>query len=402
MDETVRMGTVAGVRVGLHWSVLGIVALVSVGLAGYHLPQAYPGHSQLGYVLGGVVAAVLLVASLLAHEVAHAVVARRNGVAVEGITLWLLGGVARLRGEARTPGIELRIAVVGPATSLVLAAVFGFAAWVAYRFAGSGLGTAVLGYLALLNLVLAVFNMVPAAPLDGGRVLRAVLWRWTGDQYEAAVWAARSGRGLGFLLLTLGFVELLARGPGGVWWVLLGWFIVSIASAEEQQAKVSKALAGVRVRDVMSSPVESAEGHLTVERFLHEVALQRPHATFPLLDETGRFGGLVTLRQLRLLPLEARRSTTVVEVACPADRVSTAGPEEPLAAVLPRLSTAEGGRLVVLRSEEVIGIVSPSDVSRVVAEHGLLFGAPGGADLSMRGDESAPPDWWYPGQRERE
>lgn len=214
MNDTIALGRVAGLRVGLHWSVVGIVVLVVVGLAGYTLPLLYPGHSAVGYVLSGVAAAVLLVASLLAHEVSHAVVARRNGVAVDGITLWLLGGVARLRGEAGSPGAELVIAVVGPAASLVLAVLFGVAWWVADLMTAE-LVAAVLGYLALLNLVIAVFNMVPAAPLDGGRVLRAVLWRLGGDRYKAAVWSARAGRGLGFVLVALGFVELLARGVGG-------------------------------------------------------------------------------------------------------------------------------------------------------------------------------------------
>ncbi|GAA2804223.1 site-2 protease family protein [Saccharopolyspora taberi] len=396
MKATVPLGTVAGVRIGLHWSVVGIVVLVIIGLAGYQLPRAYPGHSPVGYVLGGVVAAVLLVVSLLAHELSHAVVARRNGVEVDGITLWLLGGVARLRGEAATPGRELRIAVVGPVASLVMAVLFGVAALAGGLLSGDALGIAVLGYLTALNLVIAVFNMVPAAPLDGGRVLRAVLWMWSGDRYRAAVWSARAGRGLGFLLVALGFVELLARGAGGLWWVLLGWFLASVAGAEEQQAKVRIALAGVRVRDVMSSPVETADGRLTVERFLQDVALQSRHSTFPLLDDAGRFAGLVTLGRLRGVPRQEREHTTVGEVARAADRVPAAGAEEPLAEVLPRLSTTEDGRLVVLRDGELVGIVSPSDISRVVADRGI--GLPGDTGPGGSSPEPPPSGWWYPGQ----
>lgn len=399
MKETIRLGRIAGVRVGLHWSVLGIVVLVAAGLGGYQLPGAFPGHSPLGYALGGIAAAVFLVGSLLGHEMAHALVARRNGVAVEGITLWLLGGVARLRGEDRTPGAELRIAVVGPVASVVLAAAFGVVAWAA-AFLGAGeLVVAVLGYLALLNLVLAVFNLVPAAPLDGGRVLRAALWLWRGDRFRAAVWSARAGRGLGFLLVLAGVVRLLTGGAEGLWWVLLGWFIVSVASAEEQQARVGVVLSGVRVHDVMSGRVETADGRLTVERFLQDVVLDRGHAAFPLLDEVGRFDGLVTLSRLRNVPRQERATTILRQVAAPAAEVPVAEPDEPLAGVLSRLTRTTEGRLLVFRSGELTGIVSPSDISRVVAEHGLSVEVPGGTDLTWEQHKPPPSGWWYPGQQ---
>ncbi|MFD0487655.1 site-2 protease family protein [Saccharopolyspora spinosporotrichia] len=164
MHGTIPPGRIAGVRVGLHWSVAGIVVVVAAGLAAYQLPAVYPGHSRIAYAVAGVAASGLLVCSLLGHELAHAVVARRNGVAVEGITLWLLGGVARLRDEARSPGADLRIATVGPTASAALAVAFGALAWTS-NLAGAGeLVIAVLGYLALLNVLLALFNLLPAAP----------------------------------------------------------------------------------------------------------------------------------------------------------------------------------------------------------------------------------------------
>lgn len=307
MKDTIPLGRFAGVRIGLHWSVVGIVALVTVGLGAYWLPAAFPGHTTAAYVLGGIAAAVLLVCSLLGHELAHAVVARRNGVAVEGITLWLLGGIARLRGEARTAGADLRIAVIGPVASAVLAVVFGVADGAAIRLGANELIVAVVGYLAVLNAALAVFNLVPAAPLDGGRVLRAVLWAWRGDRFRAAVWAAWAGRGFGFLLIVAGIVEVLVRSVNGLWWVLLGLFIVNVACAEERQARIGVALAGVRVRDVMSSPVETAEAGQSAAALLDEAAVGRRHPVFPVVDEeTRQLRGLVTLHHLRALPTEAR------------------------------------------------------------------------------------------------
>ncbi|GAA0516956.1 site-2 protease family protein [Saccharopolyspora thermophila] len=390
MNGAVPVGRVAGVRVELHWSVLGIVVLVAAGLAAYQLPRALPGHSALGYAVSGTATAVLLVGSLLAHETAHAVVARRNGVAVEGITLWLLGGLARLRGEARSPGAELRIAVVGPVTSAALAVIFGLLALGVARFGGA-LAVAVLSYLAVLNAVLAVFNLVPAAPLDGGRVLRAALWRWRGNRFQAAVWSARAGLGLGYLLIAAGFVQLVAQGAEGLWWAVLGLFITSTAVAEERQARAGLALRDVRVRDVMSHPVETADGARTAEQFLRE--LRTEHAAYPVRGVDGSVDGLVSLRRLRSLTAAERERTTLREAACPVDQVPAAEPDEPLADVLPRLGGFAEGRVLVFTAGRLCGIVSPSDISRSLAEHGASF-VP-----RVRDDpRPPPPDWWYPGQ----
>lgn len=184
MRSNLRLARIGGIPVELNVGVLVIVVVICLGLAFGRLPVAAPGLSVWAYLAAGAVAAVLFVASLLAHELAHALVAGRSGMAVDGITLWLFGGVARLRGQARTPGREFTVAVVGPATSVALGGIFG-AATVGLYLAGVHLPTAVAGYLAVVNLALTVFNLVPTAPLDGGRVLRALVWRISGDRFRA-------------------------------------------------------------------------------------------------------------------------------------------------------------------------------------------------------------------------
>ncbi|MDA4108453.1 site-2 protease family protein [Mycolicibacterium holsaticum] len=381
MKATVRLGRIAGVSVGMHWSVLGIVLLLVIGLS-VQFPVLAEGYATWEYILAAVVTAVLFVVSLLAHELAHAIWARRNGVGVDGITLWLLGGVARLRGDALTPGAAFRIAVVGPLTSVLAGAVFGVAAMLADDAGFSSLTVSVLSYLALINVVLAVFNLIPAAPLDGGRILRAAIWAWRGDQYVATVWAARAGRLFGFLLIGLGLIRIIS-GMGGLWWILLGLFIVTMASAEEHQARTTTMLAGVRVQDVMTADPETVSGDRTVGDFLRDVVLLRRHSAFPLVDGFGRVEGLITFNRLRSVPMLERDTVRLRDVACPPQDVPSATPDEPLTDLLPRLSGCADGRALVYDHERLVGIVSPSDVSRAVALHGMgVWAGGGGSDIT--------------------
>lgn len=383
MRESIRLGHFAGIRVGLNVSVLVIVLILVVGLSFGRFPQAYPDYATWAYIVAGVASAILLLASLLAHELAHAVVAQRNGIDVEGITLWLLGGVARLRGEAENPGMDFRIAAVGPVISLVLGVGFGVLAWATggLRMGDVTLAAGVLTYLAAVNVLLALFNLIPAAPLDGGRILRSVLWAWRGDRIAAQIWAARAGRVFGFLLIGLGILQLVTVGRG-VWWILIGLFVVTMASSEEQQARLGGVLGGLRVGDVMTPAPDTADGDQSVEQFLHEVALVRRHSAFPLLGPTGEIEGLVTLNRIRALPWDRRGVTRLREIACPPEEIPFGRPDEPLADLLPRLGGCTDGRALIVEDGRLVGIVSPSDVSRAVTLRGLGVGSLDGIDLA--------------------
>src|SRR6201996_3226288 len=193
MRTTFSLGRISGIRIGVNWSVLLIVALLAYGLAVGEFPAAAPRHPVAEYVAAALVTAVAYIGSLLAHELAHSLVARRNGVKVEGITLWLLGGGSRLQDNIKDPGAELRVAGAGPLTSLVLGGAFWLAAWGLHALGVRGVVVAAVAWLGGINLLLAVFNVIPAAPLDGGRLLQAVLWAITKDKLKAAMWSARSG-----------------------------------------------------------------------------------------------------------------------------------------------------------------------------------------------------------------
>jgi Zn-dependent protease/CBS domain-containing protein len=366
MTDSLPLGRIAGVRVGAHWSVLAILALITLGLAAGRFPDSVPERSWVAYLAAGLVTGLVFLLSLLAHEVSHAIVAQRNGMRVQGITLWLFGGVARLEGEPGSPGADLRIAGVGPAVSLVLGAVFFGVGTLAGTVWQAPLLLEALAWLAVINLVLAVFNLVPAAPLDGGRLLRAALWWRSGDQQRAAITAARAGQFFGVGLVGLGLLQVVLVGLSGLWMALIGWFLVNAARAEQYQAQQQQALSGVRVADVMSPHPMTAPPELTVDQFVDRYLMRHRFSAFPLVD-SGRLTGLLTLNRVRQVPPEARAGTTLLDVACAPDEVPIARPGEALTQLLPRMAGCSDGRAVVLDDDGlVVGIVSPTDVARAV------------------------------------
>jgi Zn-dependent protease/CBS domain-containing protein len=391
MTETFRLGRVAGVRVGVNWSVLVVFALIAYGLAGQRFPAVYPGLGWLAYATAGFLTAVAFFGSLLAHELAHALVARRNGVHVEGITLWLFGGVAKLQGEADDPGADLRIAGVGPLVSLVLGAAFGALAVILGLLGlggtgGGGLFTGAVFWLGAINVALAVFNVIPAAPLDGGRLLRAIWWRVSGDRATATVRAAQAGQVFGWTLIVVGlFWFLTAQAFGGLWLSLIGWFLLGAATMEGREVMVRSRLTGVRAGDVMTPEPDAVPADMPVAAFLTDVLPRHRHSAFPVLGEDARPWGMVTLDQIRGVPEPQRGTTAIDAVACPIEDVARVRPEEPVADLLPRLTTCTGQRALVVDDGRLVGIISPRDVNRELerrdltgARGGAPYGGPGG------------------------
>ncbi|GHE13554.1 site-2 protease family protein [Streptomyces alanosinicus] len=369
MDETLPLGRIAGVRIGLHWSVLVIFALITVALAHGRLPATHPGHSPVAYWALAVLTAVVFFVSLLAHELAHAVVARRNGVQVEGITLWMLGGAARLRGEAPSPAAELRIAGVGPLTSLLAGAVFAGVAAGLHALHASGLVVEAIVWLAAINVLLAVFNALPAAPLDGGRLLRAYLWHRTGDPLRATRGASAAGRMLGWFLVASGFADVLFAGDiAGLWPALIGWFLIAAATAEARQAQLRGALTGVPVSRVMTPDPVTVPTTAALSDFLADGPFgPYRHSAFPVLGADGSVAGLLTVRRMEWTPAQERAHTTVRDVMRPLDEVVTAAPHEPVVDLVPRLQESPLHRALILDGGRLVGILTLSDITRALA-----------------------------------
>ncbi len=369
MDASVRLGRIAGIDIGAHWSLAIVFVLISWTLADQILPQMVPGETRTAYWLVALFAALLFYFSLLGHEMGHALVARRLGVSVEGITLWIFGGVARLSGDAATAGAEAKIAVAGPIVSLVLAVIFAIVALGIDAIGGPALLEAGAFWLAFSNGTLLLFNLVPAFPLDGGRILRAWLWRRRGERYSATATAALLSRVFSFIMIGLGLLAFFTqRDIGGVWLIFIGLFLMSAARNEEAHVLMHGALAGLRVSDVMSRDPLVAPGWITVDEFMRTYLPMQRASVYPLKTFDGNPDGLVTLSRLAEVPEERRRATRVRDVGVGLDEVPKAAPGEPVVAVLSRLASGEG-HILVLDGGKIVGLLTPNDITRVLA-HG--------------------------------
>src|SRR5438876_2458428 len=369
MNENLSLGRIAGIHVGLNWSLLVVAGLIAWSLAAGLLPAASPGQTSGAYWTAGIVSAFVYLACLLAHELAHSVVAMRRGIRVEGITLWLFGGVSRFSSESSSPGAQAWITFVGPLTSLLLGVVF-FLASVAICGGANypSLLAATLSWLGFINILLGVFNLLPAFPLDGGRILQSLLWLRTGDRLRATNIAARIGMAFAFLLIAYGLVTFFAAGGlfGGVWSVFLGWFLLSAGRSEQTGALIRQALSGISVAEVMTPNPVQAPDDITVEEALHGYILTLRHSTFPTHDASGRLSGLLTLAALKQVAPNARATTPIKEVACPLDRVSTASPRDPVANLLGVSDGCSEGRTLVVDNGRLTGIIAPSDINRLL------------------------------------
>ena len=373
MTASIRFGRIAGIPVGASWSALLIALLIAWSLAGRLLPAQAPGLVPGAYWLAGLAGAGLFLGSLLAHEVGHALVARRAGLRVRGITLWLLGGVAQLEDEPASPGDELKVAIVGPAVSLALAAGFGLAGFGLGALGGPAIAVAVAASLAVSNTVLALFNLLPAAPLDGGRVLRGLLWRRHGNRVRAAVTATRAGVWVGAGLVAYGLLgSVTGWGIGTVWTALVGWFLITAARQERALALLQSQAGGLLARQVKIPAPVTAPAWFTVDAFLRNYVEPWQATALPLRTVDGRPAGVVTAAALYAVPMDRRHIVRAGDVAIPASDLVVVAPEEPVAGLAARLAN---GRTVaaVVAGGRLLGLITASDLAR--ATHGQPLAA---------------------------
>lgn len=365
MGDGIRVGRIAGIDIKLHWSLLVIFLLITWSLATGGFSGVRTAGTTADWV-AAVIASSLFFGALLAHELGHALLARRKGLEVEGITLWVFGGASTLKGEAQSPADEFRIAVIGPVVSLAAAAVFAGLAFALAWLGAPRLAVAVPEWLALINVILAVFNMLPAFPLDGGRVLRAWLWRRSQDRAKATRRAAGVGRAFGFGLIGLGlFLFMAGNAINGLWFVVLGWFLFGAARAEESHLLLSQALRDVRVGNVMTPDPTVVAADMTVQDYVSH-AMASHFTSFPVVDRAGVVTGLVTMRRVKAAMAGGQGQALIGQVAAPLDQVPVVSPYDTATQLLEKLGGFPDGRALVFDQGALVGIVSPTDLQRML------------------------------------
>jgi Zn-dependent protease len=362
MDGNWTIGRFGGVEVRLHWSLIAVFALIVWSLSEGVLPSQNPGLSNATYLGAATVAALLFIASILLHELGHSWVARREGIEVDSISLWLFGGVAEFKDRFRSPGAEFRVAFAGPLVSIVLGALF-------VAIALAGLPSAVDGaaaWLGYINFILAAFNLLPASPLDGGRVLHAALWRARGDYGWATRLASEIGQGFGYLFIALGLVMFIFQGSfSGAWLAFIGWYLLQGAKAEARYLATEEALGGLRVRDLMVRDPVTVDADSTLGRFMDDVAWSHRFTTYPVLDG-GAPVGLLAFASVAAVPRAEWDSRHVRDTMIPLHEVARLTEDEPAVDALVELSGAEANRGLVVDNGHLAGLLSITDLARAL------------------------------------
>jgi Zn-dependent protease/predicted transcriptional regulator len=363
MGDTIVLGRILGIRIGINWSWLLIAALIVWTLSDVVFPSTNPDLATGTYLTMAVVASLLFFACILLHELGHAVQAKRERVEIVGITLWMLGGVAKMAGRIPGAGAELRIALAGPLVSLVLGLAFAGAA-VALPLPEPV--DAVCAWLGYVNLVLLLFNLLPAFPLDGGRVLLASLWLRSGDMARAARQAVIVSRIAAFALIALGVVLLLTGSiTGGIWLGFIGWFLLQAATGEASQRTAEARLSGLRVRDLMTADPVSVQSEMTLSEVVDQIVWQARYTTYPVLAG-DRPVGLLPFAALAAVPRSAWERARVADCMLPLERVAVLDTELPVVDALAEVRGSEARRALVLENGRLAGILSIADLSRAL------------------------------------
>ena len=355
-----RLFRVAGIDIRVHPSWLVIFLLVTWSLATAYFPSVLPGEPAGIPWLLGAIASLLLFGSVLLHELAHSLVAQRQGLQVRSITLFLFGGVSDLSGESPRPGVEFLVAIVGPLSSFVIAAIaFGIA-----LAAPGGYVEAVFGYLAIINLLLGAFNLIPGFPLDGGRVLRSIIWRATGSLRRATEIAGTIGTIVAYAFFIWGFLRVLNGDLlGGLWIAAIGWFLQMAASASVAQVQMESTLRGTRVSDIVQPDDRSVSPDLDVAHLIEEHLLPQNRRSMPVTAD-GQVVGMVTLGDVRDVPPERRATTRVADVMGGRDGVEVVHPTDSLSQALETLGRGDHEQAPVVDGRRLVGILTRRDVLR--------------------------------------
>ena len=375
------LGKIFGIEIRIDWSWILIFLLITWNVY-IVLPQLNDTWSRPFTVFLAIIASILFFLSVLAHELAHSLMAKARGINVSSITLFLFGGVSNITREPPTPGAEFAIAIVGPLTSIVLGFIFILLANVSYAAVAHPLrdlnhvdpATAIFLWLGPVNLILGIFNLVPGFPLDGGRVLRSILWAITDNLKKATRWASWIGDAIGWLFIVMGVymvfggtVPFFGSGLGGLWIAFIGWFLHNAAQASYQQVVITDILKGVPVTRIMRINVPTVPADAHVSQLVDQI-MQSDERSFPVM-RGDELVGLITLDDVRRVPRDQWETTPVRQIMTPVDKLAVASPQEDANDVFTELATKDVNQLPVVQDGRLVGMVRRGDLLRFLQLH---------------------------------
>jgi len=371
MGSAFNLGRIFGIQFRLHYTWFIIFLLITSSLSWQVFPALYPGWTGLTYWVIGIVTSLLFFASVVAHELAHSLVGRANGIPIKSITLFIFGGVAQMTREAARPGAELKMAAAGPACSLVIGGLFALI-WFLTRGVLEPIA-ALAFWLAQINVVLAIFNLIPGFPLDGGRVFRSLLWRFTGNYKRSTQIAVRVGRGVGYSFIGIGIIVAILSLSGlapfglgwfsGLWLAFIGWFLENAASSSYRQVRWRDALHGFSASQVMTTAYPTVPPNITVKELVQGYVLTGGHQVFMVAAE-GRLEGILTLDNIKSISQPSWEVTQVKEIMTPADKLRVAYPDQEALSILGQMEAGGINQMPVVSGGRVIGLITRNNLIR--------------------------------------
>ena len=376
MRSNIRLGRLFGIEIGLHYSWFLIAFLITMSLASqFQATNAQWGAGVIWAV--SVVTAVLFFAGLLAHEMSHALVARAHGLTTKAITLFALGGVAQIEREPSDARTEFWVGIVGPFSSAVIGVICFLIARAAGWSMGSTLHTpveAMFYWLGYINLMLAAFNMIPGFPLDGGRILRSIIWWFTGNGDRATLLAARTGQGVALLFIAFGIFRFFGgAGIGGLWIAFIGWFLMQAAGASYANVALTSGLKNIRVSDVMDKDCTTVDSNLNVQSLVEEYLLRTGRRCF-VVAQKGEIEGLVTPHEIKELERQRWPYTTLHDIMRPLDQLHTVAPDTPVMEALETMGRDDVNQLPVVADHHLEGVITRAHVLQFVQTRAELGG----------------------------
>ena len=364
MPGSFRLGRIAGIDIEINISWLIILVFLTMSLAIGWFPQFYPGWSSFTYWIAAFIAAILLFASVLLHELAHSFVARARGLPVKSITLFIFGGVSNLEQEPKSAGVEFQMAFIGPVVSILIG-VLAYVLQLPLRGSHSAV-EGILGYLAVTNILLGIFNLIPGFPLDGGRVLRSIVWKITGSLLKATRVATIVGNIIAYLFIFLGILLFFGSDVlDGIWIGFIGWFLLNASQAANSQVVLESMFRGVKVGQVMNTAPVTVPANISLQRLVDEYFL--PHALRSALVVQGdQLAGLITLNEIRHVPREQWAEVPVGHVMTPLEKLHVVSPDQSLNEVLPLMVGQNINQLPVVQNGQLVGLLNREAVMNFV------------------------------------